>query len=330
MTALYIPSQAEIDHAREDMVVHYTGDTARIDRAAQLLTAGAVNYTFSDWLAEFGIDPYPKSTVTGWAVRSQRSPRRGDSEEPEFYAVTSTSCGCYDHMLRASAIGACGEHTITVRPACKHIYAVQMYLKIIAARLDAEIKAQAGSVYAVEMRSGLYGVYDRLSDVVICGAVYIPKTDSYRPETSQDAADFSRWLAAQPVAVEASEWFPGGLLEKVLREAPEKLTLRADVVYGSPRIYTFAGYRYDGGKWVHLEHDQRQQFNETAWNNLLAACGFIMPGRPVKQNGLAYHYLLERGDASQEHYSLSAACTEYQERKAPRRMFERDLGDGQL
>lgn len=330
MTALYIPTQAEIDHAREGMTVSYTGDTARIDRAAQMLAAGAVNYTFSDWLAEFGIDPYPNSTATGWAVRSQRSTRRRDSEEPEFYAVTSTSCGCYDHMLRASAIGACGEHTITVRPACKHIYAVQMYLRIVAARLDAEIKAQAGSVYAVEMRSGLYGVYDRLSDVAICGAVYVAKTDSYRPETSQDAADFARWLAAQPVAVEASQWFPGGLLEKVLRGAPDKLTLRADVVYGSPRLYTFAAYRYDGGKWVNLEYADRQQFNETAWDNLLRACGFIQPGRPVKQNGLAYNYMLERGDNTQVHYGLSAAAGEYVERRACRRMFEADQADGQL
>lgn len=317
MTALYIPTQQEIDHAREGMAVTYTGDTARIERAAALIAAGAIDYI---------------SSGIGWSVASQRTTRRQDPEDPEpkAYMVTSTSCGCYDHMLRASAIGACGEHTITVRPACKHIYSVQMYLRIMAAKLDAAIKDDSSPLYAVQMRDSLYGVFDRRTSDPVCGAVYLPKTDTYRPETSQDAADFSRWLAAQPVAVEACEWFAGGLLEKVLRGAPDKVTLRADVVYGDPRLYTFSGYRYDGQKWVHLSYDERQQFNETAWNNLLAACGFIMPGRPVKQTGLAYNYMLERGDNTQPHYSLAAACTEYQERKAVRRMWEADQSDGAL
>lgn len=333
MTALYIPTQSEIDHAAEQMTVTYTRDAKRIERAKDLIAAGAVEYTFSDWVAEFGIQPFENSSVTGWAVRSLMKTMHRDPENPEptHYAVTSTSCSCYDHMLRASAIGTCGEHTITVRPACKHIYAVQMYLRIIAAKLNGMVADPNGAAYLVEMSNNQYGVFDRQSSDPICAAVYVARTDSYRPESSQDAADFARWLAAQPVAVEAEcftgePWFPGGLLEKVLREAPDKLTLRADVVYGSPRLYTFSGYRYEGEKWVHLPHEDRQQFNETAWDNLLAACGFIMPGRPVKQNGLAYHYMLERGDASQEHYSLRAACTEYQERKATRRMFEADQG----
>jgi hypothetical protein len=330
VTTLYQPTQAEIDHAAEAMTVAYTGDSARIARAAQLIAAGAVEYTFSDWTAEFGIQPFADSTVTGWAVRSQRNTRRQDPEEPEptHYAVTSTSCGCYDHMLRASAIGNCGDQTITVRPACKHIFAVQMYLRIIAAKLDAAVSDPESAVYLVEMRDRLYGVNDRLTDAPICGALYIPKTDSYRPEGSQDAADFARWLGAQPVAVDAAQWFPGGLLEKILRSAPDKVTLRADVVYGSPRIYTLSGYRYDGGTWVHLEHAERQQFNEGAWTNVLAACGFIQPVRPVKQNGLAYHYILERGDNSQEHYGLGAAAGDYAERQATRRMFERDMDGG--
>lgn len=332
MTTLYQPTQTEIDHAAEAMTVAYTGDARRIDRAVQLIAAGAVGYTFADWTEEFGIPPFANSTATGWTVESQRGQRRQDPEnqEPTHYPVTSTACSCYDHMLRASAIGACGDQTITVRPACKHIYAVQMYLKIIAAKLDAAIKDEAAPLYATEMAAGNYGVFNRQTGDPICGAVYVSRSDSYRPETSQDAGDFARWLGAQPVAVEAAQWFPGGLLEKVLREAPDKLTLRADVIYGSPRLYTFAGYRYDGDKWVNLEYDQRQQFNEMAWDNLLRACGFIQPGRPVKQNGLAYHYMLERGDNTQEHYGLATACTEYQERKATRRMFERDMNGGDL
>ena len=37
MTTLYRPTREEIDHAAEAMTVAYTGDTARIDRAVQLI-----------------------------------------------------------------------------------------------------------------------------------------------------------------------------------------------------------------------------------------------------------------------------------------------------
>ena len=47
-----------------------------------------------------------------------------------------------------------------------------------------------------------------------------------------------------------------------------------------------------------------------------------MPGRPVKQRGFSYHYLLERGTGEQEHYGLRAAAGEYVERERIRRMFE--------
>lgn len=317
MTTLYRPTQYEIDHAAERMTVAYTGDSKRIAKASQLIADGAVDYI---------------SHGIGWSVESQRSSRRQDPEdlEPLAYMVSATACACPDHMIRASARGQCGDQTITVRPACKHIYAVQIYLKIISRKLNEAARDECSGVYLVEMRDNLYGVFDRLTNAPICGAVYVVKTDGYRPETSQDAADFSRWLAAQPVAVEARQWFPGGLLEKIMRGAPDKLTLRADVTYGSPRTYTLAGYRYDGASWVHLEHGERQQFNETAWDNLLAECGFIQPGRPVKQTGLAYHYILQRGDNSQEHYALSAAAGEYVERRTTRRMFESDLNGGQL
>jgi hypothetical protein len=212
-----------------------------------------------------------------------------------------------------------------INAACKHVFAVQLYLRIISAKLNQAVADLHSPAYLVEMRDNLYGVFDRATAMPICGAVYVVKTDSYRPEAGQDAADFARWLAAQPVAVEAGEWFPGGLLEKVLREAPDKLTLRADVIYGNPTTYTLSGYRYDGGTWVRLEQDERQQFNVTAWNNLLAECGFIQPGRPVKQPGLAYNYLLVRGDNTMQHYGLGAQAGEYVERQAVRKMFEQGL-----
>ena len=308
-TTLYQPSPAEIAAAAESMTATYAGDAGRIERAKQLIADGAVSYV---------------SNGIGWSVDSQRDSRKQDPQdvEPKNYLVSSVSCSCADHMFRAAAIGRCGDQQVVVNAACKHIYAVQILLRAISHKLHAALSQPMGPVYAVEMRHNLYGVYDRLTDKAICGAVYVVKTDSYRPETGQDAADFARWLAAQPV--EAA--LPGGLLEKVLRNAPAKLTLRADVMYGSPRIYTLSGYRYDGGTWVNLEYEDRQQFNETAWANLLAATGFVMPGRPVKQRGLSYHYLLERGTAETagEHYGLKAGAVEYVERAAVRRMLEQE------
>ena len=113
MTALYIPTQSEIDHAREGMAVTYSGDTARIERAAQLIAAGAIDYI---------------SSGIGWSVASQRTTRRQDPEDPEpkAYMVTSTSCGCYDHMLRASAIGACGDvRQRVIRVIFAHAFSLQ-------------------------------------------------------------------------------------------------------------------------------------------------------------------------------------------------------------
>ena len=316
-TSLYRPSQQELDHAMEEMTIKYAGDAKRIFRARQLIEAGAVDYI---------------SQGIGWSVDSQRNKRQQDPEdiEPRHYWVSSTNCGCYDHLLRESAIGHCGDQQVVVHCACKHIFAVQMLLRIISARLNEAVSHIHSPAYLVEMRDNLYGVFDRATGEPICGAVYVVKTDSYRPEASQDAADFARWLAAQPLATEPAQWFPGGLLEQVLRGAPDKLTLRADVVYGSPTTYILSGYRYDGATWVKLEQEQRQQFNQGAWDILLRECGFIMPGRPVKQPGLAYNYLLVRGAADEKHYGLAARAGEYVERAAVRRMFEADLSGEQL
>jgi hypothetical protein len=231
--------------------------------------------------------------------------------------VTSHACGCYDHLNRASAVGQCGAEAVTVRPACKHIYAVQMYLRIIAARLDAEMTTPFSSVYGVETRTpGQFAVMDRLSDIAICGAVFVAKTATYRPETSQDAADFARWLGAQP-----QEFFPGGLLEQILRSAPgDKLTLRADVYYGSPTQYTLSGWKYAGQPWQTVEYADRQQFTETGWAATLSATGWVQPGRPVKQNGMAYHYALERGSMDQVNYGPGAESLDMLEARRLRNM----------
>jgi hypothetical protein len=196
-----------------------------------------------------------------------------------------------------------------------------MYLRIIASKLNDAITTQFSGVYAIQCRpDNLFAVYDRETDVAICGAVYLPKTDTYRPETAQDAADFSRWLVAQPVPIDR---YPGGLLEYVLRTVPPtKLTLRANVIYGDQRTYTFTGYRADGHNWEYLDRPQYQDFNEAGFANLLAVTGWALTMRPVKQNGIAYHYLLERATADQVRYSLSAGSGEYVERARQNRAFE--------
>ena len=304
MSHLYIPSQTEIDHEVEQMVVKYTGDKARIERAAALLATGAVDYI---------------SNGIGWSVKSQAKPKPSDpaDAEPIAYAVTSTSCGCYDFLNRVSAQGRCADEQVTVYAGCKHVWAVKLLLHIVSAKLDAAIKEPFSGVYAVETRfPGLFAIYDRLSDVCICGGKYIVKTDTYRPETSQDAADFARWLGAQP-----QEFFPGGLLEQILRSAPgDKLTLRADVYYGSPTQYTLSGWKYAGQPWQTVEYADRQQFTETGWAATLSATGWVQPGRPVKQNGMAYHYALERGSMDQVHNGPGAESLDMLEARRLRAM----------
>jgi hypothetical protein len=307
---LYTPSAQEITAAASAAM---TGEAGRIQRAADLVAAGAVSY-----LGE-GL---------GWSVASQRHLRRQDQQDPEpmHYQPSGDHCGCYDYLNRTPD---CNGY----REPCKHMIAVRLYMRVLAAKFG-ELVGNGGGAYLVELSGSDYGLFDSKTDEPICGAVYVAKSDTYRPTDSAAAAAFAAWVAAQPVvdeaqplAVEATEWFPGGLLEKILRGAPDKLTLRADVIYGNPTTYILSGYRYDGGTWVRLEQDERQQFNVTAWNNLLAECGFIQPGRPVKQPGLGYHYLLERGTAEAKHYGLTAQAHEYVERAAVRRMFEAGLQD---
>jgi hypothetical protein len=313
MTApLYTPSAQEIASASAAAI---TGEAGRIQRAAALVAAGAVSY-----LGE-GL---------GWSVASQRSQRRQDPQEPEpmHYTVSGDHCGCYDYLNRTPD---CNGY----REPCKHILSIRIFMRVLANKFGELISN--GGAYIVELSGGDYGLFDSKTDEPICSAVYVAKCDTYRPTDSAAAAAFAAWVAAQPVAVEAQplaveagEYFPGGLLEKILRGAPEKVTLRADVIYGSPTTYILSGYRYDGGSWVRLEQDERQKFNVTAWNNLLAECGFIQPGRPVKQPGLAYNYLLVRGAADQQHYGLTAQAAEYVERQAVRKMFEADLNGEQV
>jgi hypothetical protein len=314
MTHLYQPTQNEIDHAAEEMTLAYTKDTKRIERAAQLLTAGAVDYM---------------SNGIGWSVASQRNATTTqDPQDPEplAYNVTSQSCGCYDHLNRSAARGQCGDQTVTVRPACKHIYAMQMYIKIIAAKLDGAMKAPFSGVYGIETSTAnVFAVYDRLTDVCICGAVYSLRSDTYRPQTGQDAADFARWLYAQP-----AEFFAGGMLEQILRNAPgDAVTLKATVIYGSERQYTLTGYRYESRVWALLDDRDRQDFTPESFAKTLVTCGWIQPGAPVKQAGLSYHYMLMRGTNATEHHGLTVATAEYVVNRKLAERFEREINGAQ-
>ena len=48
-----------------------------------------------------------------------------------------------------------------------------------------------------------------------------------------------------------------------------------------------------------MEYTQRQEFNPAAWDAVLAVTGWALTSRPVKQAGVAYHYLLERANGDQ-------------------------------
>jgi hypothetical protein len=313
MTHLYAPTTAEITAVADAMTLAYAADTKRIEKAAQLIAAGHVSYI---------------SNGIGWSVKSQRKAAVTTDpadQEPEAYAVTSTSCGCYDFLNRVSAQGRCADQQIKVYAGCKHVWAVRLYIHIIAAKLDEAMKAPFSGIYGMEMSdANVFAIYDRASEIAICGAVYSIKSDTYRPQTGQDAADFARWLYAQP-----AEFFPGGMLEQILRNAPgDAVTLKTTVIYGAERSYTLTGYRYDGHVWVSLEDGDRQEFNKDGWAATLTACGWIQPGSPVKQTGLSYNYMLIRGTNAEEHYGLTAATQEYIVSRKIAKQFERDLEAG--
>ena len=113
------------------------------------------------------------------------------------------------------------------------------------------------------------------------------------------------------------------MLERLLRTAPgAKITLRCDVWYGKPtRTYTLSAYRFDGAGWEDLAYTDRFEFNPAGWAATLAVTGWALTTRPVKQAGVAYHYLLERANGDQVKYELTGACGATVERERQERAF---------
>ena len=179
-----------------------------------MLAAGAVDYVDNAWQ----VDSQHK------APKWEPGADPVDAEDCDPYRVTADHCSCYDHRLHPDL-------------PCKHQLAVKLYGRILIAQLDAAINDTNSGLYAIEASSpGIYYVMDRATDIDICAAYHVTRTGTYRPETSHDAAAFARWLVAHP-----ADFYPGGLLERLLRTAPgAKITLRADVYYGTIRTYTLS------------------------------------------------------------------------------------------
>ena len=85
-------------------------------------------------------------------------------------------------------------------------------------------------------------------------------------------------------------------IEAVLRSASgNQVTLIVQVLFTDHgRQYTLSGWRSQG-QTATLEYAERIRFTEREFSDALAAAGWGMTQRPVKQAGMTYHYIVTRG-----------------------------------
>lgn len=331
---IYRPTETEVDDACATLLARTPGESKRYIKAAALVASGSIDH----------------SDTEGWTVASQS---KAGSKAQVRYSLKPGACTCYDFIHHGGV-------------SCKHLDALAIYMRVIAAKMDASLRSPAAieatatatgwrmmaelgpddaiaaaeyvAAQPVDRRlevlpgnaSNRRNVYDRATHTGICMAQQQPG-GAWRPCNPVDTVAWVRWLGAQqPVEVEAevqpaaTAHYAGGTLQRILSECPPDVagvTLKARVIYGSQRTYTLTGYIYTGATWVKLPEDERQDFNEGAFNAVLEATGWIQPGRPVKADGLNYRYELTRGTAAQEHYGLRAGTEEWRREQRLTNLF---------
>lgn len=245
---LYIPSQTEIDHAIAGLFGDgdETGARRYLDAAA-LLSAGAIAYCEGD----------------GWTVASQ------GSQPGTRYHVTGTRCTCYDQRHHGNE--------------CKHQLTVRLYLKIITARLRADISAPFGVDVSCDGRAAVVVTREE-EPQVICAV--ISTRQGWRPATGADVAAYAEYLAGALGEDQVSlDWI-------LAHSQADELALTFDVYYGGPMF--FAGYHQPGTPWVKFQFGDRQVVNPDAADAIIRARGWELAQRPVRGAGISHRYLLRR------------------------------------
>lgn len=203
---IYKPGISEIDDACELLMARSPGESKRYILATKIVASGAISHT----------------DATGWTVASTSPAGR---KAQTRYQVTPQSCTCYDH-----------QHT---GMACKHITAMQIFIRTLANSLDAAMQprhslaqataqgwkgmldgldpddAAAAAEYAAAQpsdtrirvlpgnASNRRDLIDRATGQGICTAQQNPN-GAWRPCTAVDTVAWARWLGAQqqPAEVE--------------------------------------------------------------------------------------------------------------------------------
>lgn len=214
---IYRPSADEVDAAAAQLIAKRPAEAARYGRATSIVIAGSIQH----------------NEHMGWTVASQDRKTNG-----ELYAVSAVSCECYDFR----------QHHM----ACKHIAALAIYGRVLAAKLNALMPALPEDLYFQVLRetgseaiaadaadaasidpilgddtifivpgtqSNVRHLFDRVSGADICSAQQQP-SGCWRPLEAADTLDWARWLGAQQGENE------GAVV--VAQPEPEPRTLAAD------------------------------------------------------------------------------------------------------
>lgn len=203
---IYRPTPDEVDTATEYFMVRSKGESKRYAAATSIVLSGAIAHDDTE----------------GWTVASTSPAGRKAQTK---YHVTPQSCECWDHKHSGGM-------------ACKHILAMQIYIRCIANSLDAALAprhtpagatawgwkgmldgldpddALAAAEYAaaqpadprIEVLPGNGSnrrtLIDRETGLQVCTAQQSPN-GQWRPCTAVDTVAWARWLGwQQPVEVE--------------------------------------------------------------------------------------------------------------------------------
>lgn len=153
---LYAPSAAEITAVANSAKCRHPHLASRIDKAAELLTTGALQLDAAAWDVR---------QLVRWKVASQSG--KGS------YVVCGTSCPCQDKRT----------------PHCKHAIAVTLLLKILNNRINADIRAR-------DIDLGILPDHTFNAYANRLGMVHLRKLGmSYTFCDSASAVRFSMWAA---------------------------------------------------------------------------------------------------------------------------------------
>lgn len=166
---LFQPTISEIEKVAASAKRRHSECASRIDKAAEIIAGGSLQLETVGW---------ENAQLARWRIASQS----GNGA----YVVTGSGCPCKDSRAPMVARGR----------RCKHVIAVSLYLKILANRINADIRSFNIELGILE--NGEFHAYGKRM-----GYVQLRKVGSaYVFVDMSSAVRYSLWLAQQPIATE--------------------------------------------------------------------------------------------------------------------------------